>query len=137
MPEAANHYDTLGINPAATVAQVRRAYRHKARELHPDVNPASDAAARFAALQAAYAVLSNAASRRSYDEAARGEVACPPITHAHSGHTDFTNIAAPRGRPARPRANGQHTADPGDPTGFDELYQAFFAPRAAAARKRA
>ncbi len=134
MSEATNHYAALGIGPFAAAAEVRRAYRDKARQLHPDVNPSPDAARLFAALQSAYAVLSDPAQRRTYDEAARGDVR--PTKPAARGHTDFTNIAAPRARRPRAGAHGKQASDPGDPTGFDELYQAFFAPRAAAARKR-
>ncbi len=134
MSEAANHYAALGIGPSASAAEVRRAYRDQARQVHPDVNPSPDAARQFAALQSAYEILSDPARRRTYDEAVRGEIT--PRQPAAQRHTDFTNIAAPRTRRTRAAGHAKQASDPGDPTGFDELYQAFFAPRAAAARKR-
>jgi molecular chaperone DnaJ len=61
-------YAVLGIKPNAGGDAIRRAYRLLARELHPDVNPAPDAARRFAEVSHAYAVLSDPTRRRRYDE---------------------------------------------------------------------
>src|ERR671933_153807 len=57
----------LGPPPPASPAEIRRAYRERARRLHPDVNRAPDAAARFAALSEAYETLADPARRRAYD----------------------------------------------------------------------
>lgn len=62
-----NLYDVLGIPPTADADEVRRAYRSLARLLHPDVNGAPDAAARFAQLSHAYAILGDPAQRKRYD----------------------------------------------------------------------
>jgi molecular chaperone DnaJ len=64
-------YDVLGIAPNADADEVRRAYRSLARLLHPDVNTAPDAAARFAQISHAYAVLSDPGQRRVYDAGRR------------------------------------------------------------------
>ncbi|MGN0959618.1 MAG: DnaJ domain-containing protein, partial [Coriobacteriales bacterium] len=37
---AYEYYDILGVPRDATEAQIKKAFRHKARELHPDVNKA-------------------------------------------------------------------------------------------------
>ncbi|GIH91973.1 J domain-containing protein [Planobispora siamensis] len=58
-------YDVLGVTTTATPAEIRSAYRRLARELHPDVNPASGD--RFKQVTAAYTVLSNPISRATYD----------------------------------------------------------------------
>jgi hypothetical protein len=47
----------LGVPLDADSTQVVRAYRRRARTLHPDVNSEQDAAAQFSALSAAYRVL--------------------------------------------------------------------------------
>jgi molecular chaperone DnaJ len=57
----------LGVSKTATAEEIKRAFRHRARELHPDVNKASDAEERFKEVNAAYDVLSDPAKREQYD----------------------------------------------------------------------
>lgn len=61
-------YAVLGVDKKATAAQIKKAYRKKARTLHPDAN-ANDAAAeaRFKEVGEAYAVLSDPEKRQQYD----------------------------------------------------------------------
>ncbi len=57
--------DVLGLEADADFDAVRRAWRSKAKEVHPDVRPGDDEAAkRFQAVQAAYDVLRKAEERR-------------------------------------------------------------------------
>ncbi|MFO0637954.1 MAG: DnaJ C-terminal domain-containing protein [Polyangiaceae bacterium] len=66
-------YAVLGVTDDADEATLRRAFRARAKELHPDRNPdARDGDARFKALGRAYAVLSDASRRADYD-ASRGK----------------------------------------------------------------
>ncbi|MFN0011842.1 MAG: J domain-containing protein [Phycisphaerales bacterium] len=145
-----NPYATLGLAESASSDDVRRAYRERAKALHPDVNTGPDAAAQFAAIQDAYETLADPRRRQAFDESARGEVRAPASAARRraNGHTNFSNIAAPPTAKSRVGTNGQHAngthasragaaADAGDPTGFDEIYEAFFAPRAAAEEARA
>jgi curved DNA-binding protein CbpA len=44
----------LEIPPSAESSDIKAAYRRKALALHPDVNPAPDAAQRFAEVSSAY-----------------------------------------------------------------------------------
>jgi molecular chaperone DnaJ len=62
-----DYYDVLGVARDATEADIKRAFRRLARELHPDVSDAPDAEERFRELAEAYEVLSNAETRRLYD----------------------------------------------------------------------
>ena len=61
-------YDILGIEPGATLEEVKRAYRALAKELHPDANPDDTVAAnRFREATEAYDLLSDPERRADYD----------------------------------------------------------------------
>ncbi|PJF16886.1 hypothetical protein PSACC_03306 [Paramicrosporidium saccamoebae] len=59
-------YDILGVPPTATPDDLKRAYRRLALQYHPDKNPGHEA--EFQEVGKAYAALSDAASRRIYDQ---------------------------------------------------------------------
>lgn len=65
-------YSVLGLRKDASAADIRKAYRTLAKDLHPDRNP-GDAAAeeRFKRVSAAYEVLKDSTKRQRYD---RGEL---------------------------------------------------------------
>lgn len=59
--------DVLGLEADATFEEVKRAWRNRAKEVHPDVRPGDKEAARqFQALQLAYEVLRQAEDRREW-----------------------------------------------------------------------
>jgi hypothetical protein len=60
------HYATLRLGIAATEAQIKVAYRARARELHPDAAPEVDPRA-FVELSEAYQTLTDPAARAEYD----------------------------------------------------------------------
>ena len=59
--------ELLGLDPDADFDAVKKAWRSKAKEVHPDVRPGdADAAKAFQALQLAYEVLRAAEERREW-----------------------------------------------------------------------
>jgi molecular chaperone DnaJ len=64
---AQDYYDLIGVARDASDADIKKAFRRRARELHPDVNDDPDAEARFKEMASAYNVLSNPETRARYD----------------------------------------------------------------------
>ena len=77
-----DHYTALGLNSAASLADIKKAFRQKASFYHPDKNAAFDAAARFRAVQEAYDVLSDADKRQAYDDNRRRSLLDDPLATA-------------------------------------------------------
>jgi len=62
-------YEILGISKNATEAEIKKAYRKKAIEFHPDKNPGNkEAEENFKAAAEAYEVLSDAQKKAKYDQ---------------------------------------------------------------------
>jgi molecular chaperone DnaJ len=60
-------YELLGVERGASDADLKKAFRKRARELHPDVNKDPEAEARFKEAARAYEVLANPETRALYD----------------------------------------------------------------------
>jgi curved DNA-binding protein CbpA len=63
-----NLYRMLNLTERATPDEIHRAYRMLAMRYHPDRNPSSGSATLMAAINRAYEVLSEPASRAAYDK---------------------------------------------------------------------
>jgi hypothetical protein len=87
----------LGLTPVATPAQVTTAFRHRAREVHPDVSHTRDAAGRFAALVAAYRVALQAAQHASGSRADPDAGQRRVASAGRPAHVPLEVVTGPRG----------------------------------------
>lgn len=66
---AKSYYGLLGINPDASVREIRRAYRELSKRYHPDTTQLTqeEAKTKFQKLNEAYGILTNPEKRALYD----------------------------------------------------------------------
>lgn len=106
-----DYYEVLGVARSASPADIKRAYRNLARRHHPDVVGASDKAsaeAHFKEINEAYAVLSDAQRRASYDRFGHADI---PGGAGFGDFSPFGDLFEAFFGGARPRAQVQRGAD--------------------------
>jgi len=85
-----DYYEILGVERGASDADIKKAFRRLARELHPDVSEAADAGERFREAAEAYEVLSDPDRRATYDRFGRAGLRRGGFT---PGDVDFGNLS--------------------------------------------
>ena len=86
MAEKRDYYEILEVTKTATVEEIKKAYRKKAIQYHPDKNPGDkEAEEKFKEAAEAYDVLSNPEKRSRYDQFGHAGV---------SGAEDSADLAA-------------------------------------------
>jgi molecular chaperone DnaJ len=83
-------YILLGLERAATLGDIKRAYKRLARKFHPDINPGDRmAVAQFRQIAEAYETLSDPDRRRRYDTSGSAGPVAEPVTFGFEGF-DFS-----------------------------------------------
>jgi DnaJ-class molecular chaperone len=120
-------YQRLGIKRGASEAEIKKAYRSLAKQLHPDRNKDNpQAAQRFAEATRAYDLLSDKDKRAQYDRGEIDEDGNPKMPFGGG----FGGRPGAGGRPGPGGFEG-YTADFGDAADISDLFEGLFGGSAA------
>jgi curved DNA-binding protein len=123
--EYKDYYAILGVPKTASQAEIKKAYRKLARELHPDTNKDPAAEKRFKDANEAHAVLSDPEKRKQYDELGANWQAYQHAGFGSGGATDWADFGgAPGGTRWTYRTTGGASAE--DLGGFSDFFRQFF-----------
>jgi DnaJ-class molecular chaperone len=130
---ARDYYAVLGVVRNASAEDIKRAYRALARKLHPDVNKASDAQAKFTEVQEAYDVLSDAEKRAYYDRFGHAPNATGPGNGRGPGSAGGGAGTRGGGHYTWSGVGGRGGGTRLDADDISEMFDAFFSGRSAEA----
>ena len=117
-----DYYAILGVPKTASQADIKKAYRKLARELHPDTNKDPGAEKRFKEANEAHAVLADAEKRKQYDELGANWQAYQQAGYGSGGATDWAGFG---GAPGGTRWT-YRTASADEMGGFSDFFRQFF-----------
>ena len=120
--EYKDYYQVLGVPKTATQADIKKAYRRLARELHPDTNSDPSAEKRFKEANEAHAVLSDAEKRKHYDELGSNWGAYQQTGYGSGGASDWAGFG---GAPGGTRWQ-YRSVSPDEMGGFSDFFRTFF-----------
>jgi len=126
--EYKDYYATLGVPKTATQAEIKKAYRKLARELHPDTNTDPGAEKRFKEANEAHAVLADAEKRKQYDELGANWQAYQQAGYGSGNASDWAGFG---GAPGGTRWTYRTTTSAEDLGGFSDFFRQFFGGSAA------
>lgn len=90
-----DYYEVIGAPRGADADEIKKAFRAKARQLHPDVSQDPDAGKKFSELNEAYEVLSDPDKRAKYDRLGHDRfVSGIPETQARAQDVDFGDLGS-------------------------------------------
>ncbi len=75
-------YAVLGVSSVASLEDIKKAFRLKASEFHPDKNSSELAPVKFREVREAYEVLSDTEARTAYDDNRRRSLLESPLETA-------------------------------------------------------
>ncbi|GGE89691.1 DnaJ C-terminal domain-containing protein [Sphingomonas prati] len=122
----ADLYSKLNVARGASEADVKKAYRKLAKELHPDRNRDNPKASeKFSEITQAYDLLSDKDKRAQYDRGEIDENGQPKATFGYGG-SPFGGQGQGGRRPGAAGGYGGATADAGD---FGDIFEGLFGGR--------
>jgi len=126
-------YQRLGLKRGASEAEIKKAYRSLAKQLHPDRNKDNpDAAKRFGEITAAYDLLSDKDKRARYDRGEIDEEGNPKMPFG-GGFGGYSGGAGPRpGGGAGPEGFENFNFGGADAADISDLFEGLFGAAGAA-----